>query len=199
MNQQAAKSHEQRTASCKLTAQDLHKVAGLLGLLVTLLIFTGCAHQLPAYEKPLQCEAVQKVRTTAYTHSERDHHRYGMCSALGTRLKYGAINSAAADWSRWPAGTRFRLKATGEIFVVDDYGFALAGTNTIDLYKPTRAAMCQWGVRRVTIEILEWGDPWRSYMLMMKVKSYRHIHRMLKEIKEFFPNHHPCCAPVVKC
>ena len=72
--------------------------------------------------------------------------------------------------------------------MIDDYGFALAGTNTIDLYKPTRASMDTWGVRRVTIDILEWGDPWRSYMLLMKVKGCRHIHRMLHEIRTFFPH-----------
>ncbi|MDH4469572.1 MAG: hypothetical protein QE493_01190 [Verrucomicrobiae bacterium] len=153
----------------------------------TVLFLSSCAHQLPTYEKPLARTAVQKVRTTAYTHSERDHHRYGACSALGTPLKYGALNSAAADWARWPAGTRFRIKPTGENFIVDDYGFALAGTNTIDLYKPTRTAMSQWGVRRVTIEIIEWGDPWHSYLLLSKVKGYRHIHRMLQEIRKFFP------------
>jgi 3D (Asp-Asp-Asp) domain-containing protein len=160
-------------------------------LLLGALALTSCAHQLPPYEKPLPRTTIEKVRTTAYTHSEKDHHRYGSLSALGTPLKYGAINSAAADWARWPAGTRFRIRATGEIFVVDDYGFALAGTNTIDLYKPTRAGMNAWGVRRVTIEILEWGDPWRSYMLMAKVKSYRHIRRMLKEMKKIFPRNAP--------
>ena len=170
----------------------------LLRSLAFFLLLTGCAHhELPPYEQPLHRTCIQKVRTTAYTHTESDHCRYGHCSALGTPLKHGPINSAAADWSRWPAGTRFRIKATGEVFVVDDYGFALAGTNTIDLYKPTRAKMREWGVRRVTIEILQWGNPWHSYMLMMKVKSYRHIHRMLKEIEHFFPNHCDGPQPVV--
>src|SRR6478672_6997250 len=44
------------------------------------------------------------------------------------------IGSAAADWSRWPVGTTFRLLSTGQIYRVDDYGWALAGRNTIDLY-----------------------------------------------------------------
>ena len=43
------------------------------------------------------------------------------------------VGSAAADWSRWPAGTSFRLLSTGQIYRVDDYGWALAGRNTIDL------------------------------------------------------------------
>lgn len=180
----------------------LLRSSALANLLVvsTLFFLCGCAqHQLSHYEKPIQRSAVQKIRTTAYTHTECDHRRYGCSSALGTPLKSGTINSAAADWARWPAGTRFRIKATGEVFIIDDYGFALAGTNTIDLYKPNRAAMCAWGVRRVTIEILEWGDPWNSYMLMMKVKSYRHIRRMMKEIKHFFYPHQPLYCPVVSC
>ncbi len=171
------------------------KPNSFLWLLIALFL-GGCAHQLPQYEEPLPRAAVEKVRTTAYTASEKDHLRYGSRSALGTPLKYGAINSAAADWARWPAGTRFRIRATGEIFEVDDYGWALAGSNTIDLYKPTRRAMNEWAVRRVTIEILQWGDPWKSYMLMTKVKSYRHIHRMLKEIRKFFSGQRPA-EPVV--
>jgi 3D (Asp-Asp-Asp) domain-containing protein len=162
-----------------------------LGLAFVTFALSSCAHQLPPYEQPIERAAIQKVRTTAYTADESDHRRYGAFSALGTPLKYGAINSAAADWSRWPAGTRFRIRATGELFEVDDYGWALAGTNTIDLYKPTRKAMNDWAVRRVTIEILQWGDPWRSYTQMMKVKSYRHIHRMLRETKKFFAANHP--------
>lgn len=164
------------------------------------LFFTSCAHhQLPPYEAPLPRAAVEKVRTTAYTHTEADHCKYGYCTALGTKLQHGKINSAAADWSRWPAGTKFRVKATKEIFIVDDYGFALAGTNTIDLYKPTHAKMKEWGVRRVTIEILEWGDPWRSYLQLVKVKSYRHIKRMMQEMEHFYPNHQAKMCPVVKC
>ena len=171
----------------------------LIGLLLLPLGLTSCAHRLPDYERPIKRSSVQKVRTTAYTHSESDHHRYGAYSALGTRLKYGALNSAAADWARWPAGTRFRMKTTGEVFIIDDYGSALAGTKTIDLYKPTRAAMKKWGVRCVTIEVLEWGDPWKSYARMIPVKGYCHIRRMLHEIRCFFPNHGTCSAPVVKC
>ncbi len=166
---------------------------------LALAFLASCAHHdLPTYEQPLPRAAVEKIRTTAYTHTEGDHCRYGYCTALGTKLQYGKINSAAADWSRWPAGTKFRIKATKEIFVVDDYGFALAGTNTIDLYKPTHAQMREWGVRRVTIEILEWGDPWKSYVQLVKVKSYRHIKRMMQEIEHFFPDHQAKMCPVVQ-
>ena len=69
---------------------------------------------------------------------------------------------------------------------MDDYGFALSGVNTIDLYKPSKKTMHEWGVRRVTIEVLKWGDPWKSYRKMVRVRSYRHIRRMMTEIKSWF-------------
>jgi len=125
-----------------------------------------------------------KVRTTAYTHSEADHWKYGRKNALGTSLQHGEMNSAAADWSRWPAGTVFRVVATGEIFIVDDYGWALSGTNTIDLYKPSRRAMNEWGVRRVTIEILQWGDVKESYRILKPRAKFRHVKRMVRQIED---------------
>ncbi|MCW0221504.1 MAG: hypothetical protein OJI67_24475, partial [Prosthecobacter sp.] len=56
------------------------------------------------------------VRTTAYCHDEADHIVYGEMNALGTPLKFGSLRSAAADWSRYPVGTRFRI--TGQPNVV---------------------------------------------------------------------------------
>jgi len=158
------------------------------------LILGGCLHPLPHYEPPLHRAAVQKIRTTAYTHTESDHRRYSNLSAIGKPLRCGAVNSAAADWARWPCGTIFRIRATGELYEVDDYGFALSGVNTIDLYKPTKREMRAWGVRRVTIEVLKWGDPWKSYRKMVRVRSYRHIRRMMNEIKSWF--HTPPPEPV---
>ncbi len=148
-------------------------------------LLAGCASRpLPKYEKPIARTAVQSVRTTAYTHTEADHIKHGSSTALGTQLQSGEIHSAAADWSRWPAGSRFRIVETGEIYQVDDYGWALAGTNTIDLYKPTRADMNAWGVRRVTIENLQWGDPKRSVAVLRPRSKYAHIRRMLEEFKK---------------
>lgn len=138
---------------------------------------------LPKYEKPIARAAVQTVRTTAYTHTEDDHVQYANRNALGGRLKCGPVHSAAADWSRWPAGSVFRIRETGQIFQVDDYGWALAGTNTIDLYKPSRAAMNSWGVRRVTIENLQWGDPHRSLAILRPRAKYRHIRRMIDQME----------------
>lgn len=80
----------------------------------------------------------------------------------------------------------FEIQETGEICQVDDYGWALAGTNTIDLYKPSMRDMRFWGVRRVHIHILRWGDPWHSYRLLKPVRRYAHVKRMLREIRKFY-------------
>ncbi|MBV9010256.1 MAG: hypothetical protein JO354_14000 [Verrucomicrobia bacterium] len=93
------------------------------------------------------------------------------------------IGSAAADWSRWPAGTTFRVLSTGQIYRVDDYGWALAGRNTIDLYMATRGDMDRWGAREEPIEILRWGDAEESLRLLEPHEDYRHIKRMVLELK----------------
>ncbi|MBU3665362.1 MAG: hypothetical protein FGM15_05725 [Chthoniobacterales bacterium] len=153
---------------------------------IAALLVAGCAtgRKLPPYEKPLKPAPVQNVRTTAYTHTESDHRKHGRSTASGTTLQRGSINSAAADWSRWPLGTKFRLVETGEVYEVDDYGWMLAGTNTIDLYQPTRAQMNRWGVRRVTIEILEWGDPQRSYAVLKPREKHAHVRRMVRQLED---------------
>ena len=155
-----------------------------LAVSVLTLLFAGCASRpLPKYEKPMARAQFQTVRTTAYTHTESDHKAYSNRNALGTCLQCGPVHSAAADWSRWPAGTTFRLLNTGELFRVDDYGWALSGTNTIDLYKPTRHAMNTWGVRRVNIEVLNWGDVDRSLAVLKPRAKHPHIKRMIQQIK----------------
>lgn len=93
------------------------------------------------------------------------------------------IGSAAADWSRWPAGTVFRLLSTGQVYKVDDYGWALAGRNTIDLYMPTRKAMNAWGAREEGIQVLQWGDPNESLRLLQGRRGHRHINRMVLELQ----------------
>jgi 3D (Asp-Asp-Asp) domain-containing protein len=93
------------------------------------------------------------------------------------------IGSAAADWSRWPAGTVFRLLSTGQVYRIDDYGWALAGRNTIDLYMPSRSAMNSWGAREENIQILQWGDANTSLRLLQGHQGYRHIRRMVLELQ----------------
>jgi 3D (Asp-Asp-Asp) domain-containing protein len=93
------------------------------------------------------------------------------------------IGSAAADWSRWPAGTVFRLISTGQVYRVDDYGWALAGRNTIDLYMPSRREMNSWGAREENIQILQWGSTEESLRLLSGHQGYRHIRRMVLELQ----------------
>jgi 3D (Asp-Asp-Asp) domain-containing protein len=149
----------------------------------TFLLGACASRPLPKYERPIARTQIQHVRTTAYTHSESDHRKHGRRTAIGTQLQCGSVNSAAADWSRWPAGTVFRIQETGELFEVDDYGWALSGTNTIDLYKPSRRAMNNWGVRRVTIENLRWGDVDRSLAILRGRSKYKHVRRMISQIE----------------
>jgi 3D (Asp-Asp-Asp) domain-containing protein len=93
------------------------------------------------------------------------------------------IGSAAADWSRWPAGTVFRLLSTGQNYRVEDYGWALSGRNTIDLYMVNQREMNNWGAREETIEIVKWGDPRESLQFLRRHQDYRHIKRMVLELE----------------
>ena len=162
-------------------------------------MIVGCSSRpLPKYEKSIARTHFQQVRTTAYTHTEADHLEHGRSTALGGTLQSANVRSAAADWSRWPAGTMFRIVETGEVYRVDDYGWALAGTNTIDLYKPTRGSMNAWGVRRVTIENIEWGDVDRSLAVLRPRGKYRHVRRMIDEIEDRYAElHRPVEQPPV--
>lgn len=126
----------------------------------------------------------RKVRTTAYTHTERDHIRYGRMSASGTPLTVGRVRSAAADWSKFPVGTKFRIKQTGQMYVVDDYGSALTGTSTLDLYVPTRREMNRWGVRVVDIDVIQWGSPAVSAKLLRGRTRASHVRVMLRELQK---------------
>ena len=103
-----------------------------------------------------------------------------VATGYAARLVYG---SAAADWSRWPVGTVFRIQSTGQVYKVDDYGWALAGRNTIDLYHATTADMNAWGVRREPIQILRWGSREESLRLLRNHQGYKHIRRMVLELE----------------
>jgi 3D (Asp-Asp-Asp) domain-containing protein len=122
------------------------------------------------------------VRTTAYTHSESDHIIYGARSAVGSQLKFGTVRSAAADWSVFPVGTIFQIEGTPYIYQVDDYGSALVGTNTIDIYQPTKAHMNAWGVRNVNIRVLKWGSFSKSVAILKDRQAYGHVRRMVSRI-----------------
>jgi 3D (Asp-Asp-Asp) domain-containing protein len=127
---------------------------------------------------------ISAVRTTAYTHSESDHIQYGARTAVGSQLKYGSVlRSAAADWSVYPVGTIFQIEGTPYIYQVDDYGSALVGTNTIDIYQPTRAHMNAWGVRHVNIRVIRWGSKSQSLAIMKDRQKYDHVRKMVQRIQ----------------
>ena len=77
----------------------------------------------------------------------------------------------------------FRIESTGQIYRVDDYGWALSGRNTIDLYEASRSAMNAWGVRREAIHVLRWGDRAESLRRLRGHQKYRHIRRMVLELE----------------
>ncbi len=124
------------------------------------------------------------VRTTAYSCKENEKGgKYGSNNAVGTRLQYGQVRSAAADWSRYPVGTKFRIVGQPHVYVIDDYGSALVGTDTIDFYKPTLRMMNDWGVRHIDIEILQWGCFHRSAEILKARTRYSHTRKMYYDIK----------------
>lgn len=117
------------------------------------------------------------VRTTAYHHTEPG----GRVTAVGGYLK--PTHSAAADWSWLPAGTRFRIVETGEDYVIEDYGSALVGRYTIDIYKRSRREMNRWGVRYVTIEILKLGSYPVSLAVLKPRQKYWHVRQMVAGLR----------------
>lgn len=128
---------------------------------------------------------VRGVRTTAYTHTEADHLIYGNRSALGTELRYDVdYHSVAADWSRFPLGTKFRIRGYDRVFVVDDYGSALVGTHTIDLYFPDGERMKNWGLRFVDIEILSFGSFHESRKILAARAKNRYCLAMLASMTD---------------
>ena len=150
---------------------------------LAVLALGGCATTKPRAAQSAPTGAPAKrmtVRTTAYTHTEAG----GRNNAIGTRLRFGGSEfSAASDWSWMPLGTRFRMVENGRIYVIEDYGSALVGKETVDLYFPTRRAMNAWGVRHVPIDILEWGSKTMSLKLLAPRAHHRHVARMCAQLR----------------
>jgi 3D (Asp-Asp-Asp) domain-containing protein len=137
-------------------------------------------HKMPVYAFS---DRNRVVRTTAYTCSEDDHIVYGSNNATGTQLRYtDRVRSAAADWSFYPVGTVFKIAGLPYTYVVDDYGSALTGTGTIDIYKPSKDVMNAWGRRNVEITVLQWGSFTRSAEILSQRTKYSHCSQMLANI-----------------
>ncbi len=150
-----------------------------LPLLLALLL-VGCASP----KRVAKSDKRMTVRTTAYTHTEAG----GVNNAIGTRLRFGGDTySAASDWSWLPLGTRFRIVESGRTYVIEDYGSALVGRQTVDLYVPSMSAVRKWGVRNIEIEILEWGSKAMSLKLLKPRATRGYIQTMVAELQKAVP------------
>lgn len=107
----------------------------------------------------------------------------GAKRAIAVSRSPARIGSAAADWSRWPMGTTFRVLSTGQMYRVEDYGWALSGRNTIDLYMANQRDMNAWGARQEPIQVLQWGDREQSLQFLRGHQDYKHIKRMVLELE----------------
>jgi 3D (Asp-Asp-Asp) domain-containing protein len=140
-------------------------------------------YQRVAYsDSKLQPFSVEETRTVTKTTRVTKTTKGGK-KIVVKKAEPPKIGSAAADWSRWPAGTTFRLLSTGQIYRIDDYGWALSGRNTIDLYMASPGEMNSWGARQEPIQILRWGDPQESLRLLGPHRDHAHIKRMILEIE----------------
>ena len=128
--------------------------------------------------------AYYKVKTTAYSHVEADSLKYGVKNAAGSNLKYGLVRSAAADWSVFPLGTVFQIEGEPYIYQIDDYGSALVGTKTIDLYRPSKAGIKEWGARNVKIKVVKWGSYSRSMAVLSDRTKHPHVKKMVVGIQK---------------
>ena len=142
--------------------------------------YSGALHQ-PFSTDDDEAPVTTKVKVKVKTHVAKSKHPTKRAVAISK--KPPKIGSAAADWSRWPAGTTFRIISTGQIYQVEDYGWALAGRNTIDLYMPNERAMNSWGEREEPIQVLHWGNPDNSLKFLLPRQQYKHIRRMVLELQ----------------
>jgi len=142
-------------------------------------LFASCATQTGRIADKARHGRMQKVRTTSYTHNEGTGGR----NAIGHRLSSGKLRSAASDWSRFPLGTRFLVLSTGDEYVIDDYGGALVGTDTIDLYTSSRRSMNHWGVRHENIEIQHWGSNEESLKVLRPRGKIARVRRMIASLE----------------
>jgi 3D (Asp-Asp-Asp) domain-containing protein len=142
----------------------------------------GCAAPKPKPQaQNSRAGQVLTVRTTAYTQSEAG----GVKNAIDGRLHFGAGEySAASDWSWLPLGTRFKLLSTGHDYVIEDYGSALVGKQTIDLFFPHRTQVHGWGVRNEQIQIIEWGSEAMSLKLLAPRCKNGHVALMVAQLRK---------------
>ena len=83
--------------------------------------------------------------------------------------------------SRWDASSVSR--GDPSTYEIDDYGSALVGSDTIDIYQPDEIAMEEWGVRHVDVEVTRWGAPSRSLEILRPRAGTPHIDAMIRDLE----------------
>jgi hypothetical protein len=152
-------------------------------LIASLSLFaSGCATTGRRTAAPAKPKTVP-VTATAYSSGAKCNGAWAHRNAIGGRLKSGAVNSAATDWSRIPLGTKFRVVETGKVYIVDDYGSAMVGKDKVDLFHTSYRDVYRWGVRQVTLEIIEWGCPDKSLAVLKPRARAPHVRRMVEALK----------------
>ena len=73
---------------------------------------------------------------------------------------------------------------TGKVYEVDDYGSAMVGKDKVDLFHTSYRDVYRWGVRTVTLEILEWGCPEKSLTILRPRSRAPHVRRMVEALED---------------
>lgn len=154
----------------------------MINTVLCLILLLSCSTvRTPKIEEPIKLS----IRTTAYTHSESSHGKYGRKTALGTTLKSGII---ATDWSKFPIGTI--LKINERLYTVEDYGSALIRSETslpvVDVYVTSVSAMNKWGRKtHNNVEIIKMGDYNKSAKILKTRLKNRHCRLMYERIQKY--------------
>lgn len=172
----------------KQTTSRLSRTAAVLVAAILPACSTSNEVSRPAAPAPAKAAAAKPTKTvpvvaTAYGASAKCNSKWAGKNAIGGRLKSGEVTSAAADWSRFPVGTKFRVKETGRVYVVDDYGSAMVGKDKVDLFKTNYREVYRWGVRNVQLEIIEWGDFAKSLAILKPRSKSRHVKSMVQSLE----------------
>jgi hypothetical protein len=83
------------------------------------------------------------------------------------------------------------MKETGRVYCIEDYGSALVGRKTIDLFMPSNGKMQNWGVRHVNIEIIKMGCFDKSLSVLRPRQRSRHVRAMVAALRK---RHEPAAA-----
>lgn len=163
----------------------VRKISSLLAIAVLAMFNISCS-AIPGPKPVAQksYKAKVPVLATAYSSGAKCNSKWAGRNAIGGRLKSGAVNSAASDWSRFPVGTKFRVVETGKVYVVDDYGSAMVGRDKVDLYMTDYRSVYRWGRRNVTLEVIEWGCHEKSLTILKPRARAPHVRRMVQALQK---------------